>query len=145
MQKEVGNRVKEFTDGEVIFQECDIADKMYLIRSGKVRITKKFVREDQEIDTELAILKPNDFFGEMALFDCDTRSAAATAIGKVVVEEIGPDDLKDHVAKDPHFALLMLRKMSERIRYVDSKIEKLSLKATLSGQQIRENIPWTYF
>ena len=140
----VRNRMREFTDNEVIFQECDIADKMYLIRSGKVRISKRFVREDQEINTELAILGSNDFFGEMALFDSRTRSATATAIGAVVAEEIGIDGLRDYVTKDPDFALLMLRKMSERIRYIDGKLEKLSLKASLSGKQIRQSIPWTY-
>jgi len=40
---------------------------------------------------------------------------------------------------------MMLKKMSERIRYIDSRIEKLSLEAHLSGGQVRESIPWIYF
>ncbi len=141
----MSGRVIEFHDQEIIFQECDIAQKMYLIREGKVRITKRFVREDQEIETELAILKPQDFFGEMALFDSRSRSATARAIGEVSVEEIGEPDLKNRIIEKPEFALLMLKKMSERIRYVDSRIEKLSLEAHLSGGQVRESIPWIYF
>jgi len=141
----MSENIKQFKDEEIIFEECDIGNKMYVIKSGMVRINKKFVREDEEVDTELAILKQNDFFGEMALFDRHSRSATATAIGEVKVEEVGKEDLKERVHEDPDFALLMLKKMSERIRYVDDKIENLSLKAHLNGQQIREEIPWTYF
>lgn len=141
----MGEQLRTFKDQEIIFQECDIASKMYVIKQGKVRITKKFMREEEEVDTELAILKTNDFFGEMALFDSHSRSATATVIGDVAVEEVGKEDLKNRIKQDPSFALLMLKKMSERIRYVDDKIESLSLKAHLKGQQIRDEIPWTYF
>ena len=141
----MGGQVREFQDQEIIFQECDIAQKMYLIKTGRVRITKRFVREDKEIETDMAILKPQDFFGEMALFDSHSRSATATAIGKVSVEEIGKAELKNRIIENPDFVLLMLKKMSERIRYVDSRIEKLSLEAHLSGRQVRESIPWIYF
>jgi len=142
---DMSKNTKHFEDEEIIFEECDIGNKMYVIKSGKVRINKKFIREDEEVDTELAILKENDFFGEMALFDRHSRSATVTAIGKVEVEEVGKEDLKKRVHNDPDFALLMLKKMSERIRYIDDKIESLSLKAHLNGQQIREEIPWAYF
>jgi len=51
----------------VLFREGDRGQTMYVIRSGKVNISKRI--GDSEIT--LAVLGPGEFFGEMALLeDC---------------------------------------------------------------------------
>ena len=66
----------KFSAGQVIFQEDDPGDCLYLIASGSVKISKKGRGGQQET---LTILTEEDFFGEMALVDAGTRSAQATA------------------------------------------------------------------
>jgi CRP/FNR family cyclic AMP-dependent transcriptional regulator len=74
--------VKRFKDGKVIFRENRPGKFMYIIDSGKVKLTRTSMREGRNVETTLAVLKKGDFFGEMALFDYGPRSATATAVGK---------------------------------------------------------------
>ncbi|MDI6689896.1 MAG: cyclic nucleotide-binding domain-containing protein [Actinomycetota bacterium] len=133
---------REYQDGEVIFNECDPGKEMFIIQSGKVKVTKKIMRETEEIETTLAILKKGDFFGEMALFEDRPRSATVTAMSKTEVLVIDKERLKSLIREDPDFALKMLEKMSHRIREIDDQVERLSLQVTLSGRRLRESMPW---
>jgi CRP/FNR family transcriptional regulator, cyclic AMP receptor protein len=62
--------------GQIVFKEDDSEDTMYFIKEGKVEISKKMGDADQVI----ALLGPNDFFGEMALLSRAPRSATAKAL-----------------------------------------------------------------
>jgi len=134
--------VREYQDGEVIFNECDVGKEMFIIQSGKVKVTKKIMRETEEMETTLAILKKGDFFGEMALFEDRPRSATVMAMGKTRVLVIDKERLKSLIRENPDFALKMLKEMSHRIREIDDQVEKLSLQVTLSGRRLRESVPW---
>ena len=69
------SRIREYQDGEVIIQEGDHDPWMYILLSGKIRISK----ENQEIGT---IDKKGEIFGEMRIIDSKARSASVSAIGK---------------------------------------------------------------
>ncbi|MBN1847505.1 MAG: cyclic nucleotide-binding domain-containing protein [Deltaproteobacteria bacterium] len=60
----------------IIFEEKSVEDTMYFIREGKVEISKNMGDTKQVI----ALLGPNDFFGEMALVSKAPRFATATAL-----------------------------------------------------------------
>ena len=62
--------------GDVIFEEGDPGDAVFLIAKGSVTISKLGRGGRQEI---LAYLKEGDFFGEMALIDARRRSAQVSA------------------------------------------------------------------
>jgi hypothetical protein len=68
-----------FEAGEIIFHEGARGDKMFIILSGEVKLTKKV--EDLEIP--LHNLKRGSMFGEMALIDNQPRSATAQAVSDV--------------------------------------------------------------
>jgi len=68
--------VKRCDPGEIIFNEGDPGDCLYLIAQGSVKISKKGRGGRQET---LAYLPQGDFFGEMALVDSGRRSAQASA------------------------------------------------------------------
>lgn len=68
--------VKRCEEGEVIFNEGDAGDCLYLIAQGSVKISKKGRGGRQET---LTYLPSGDFFGEMALVDNARRSAQASA------------------------------------------------------------------
>jgi signal transduction histidine kinase len=78
-------RVIQCSPNEIIFEENDPGDSLYLIAEGSVKISKRGRAGQQET---LAYLMERDFFGEMALVDTGQRSAQAAAVDHVVVGRI---------------------------------------------------------
>ena len=74
---------RRFNGGEVIVREGDDGDEFYLIREGQVRVTKQS-QPNSAAFTELATLRPSDYFGEQALVNNSRRMATITAITPVV-------------------------------------------------------------
>src|ERR1700726_163738 len=70
---------------EIIFEENDPGDSLYLIAEGSVKISKRGRAGQQET---LAYLMECDFFAEMALVDTGKGSAQAAAVDHVVVGRI---------------------------------------------------------
>lgn len=67
----------ECTQGEVLFEEGDTGDYMYLILEGKIRV---FTRKNGEKVT-LKLLESGDAFGDIALFHHTPRLASVEATG----------------------------------------------------------------
>lgn len=124
---EEGGIPKTYRDLEVIFHEGDAGDEMYVIKKGKVKLTKKM----QGIMTKVAVLEDGDFFGEMALFEDAPRSATAIALGKVQVVSYNKDALTQHIKNDPTIALKMLKAMSQRVRKMGDEATALTVKGLL--------------
>ena len=99
--------------GEFIIREGTVADTFYIIRTGKVAITKKF--EDGK-EMVLAMQYDGDFFGEMALLDQGPRSASAVALESTVLLEISRRDFGILLKKAPLLAYSMMRELSTRLR-----------------------------
>lgn len=74
---------RRFNSGEPIVREGEEGDEFYLIREGQVRVTKQ-AQPPSTAPTELAILRPSDYFGEQALVNNSRRMATITAITPVV-------------------------------------------------------------
>ena len=105
--------------GQYFFHEADPADCMYLLKSGQLRIVKS--RDGR--DYILALLKPGDCFGEMALIDYHDRSASAVAATDCQALQINIDVLQElYDSNLEQFALLQMnlgREVSRRLREAD--------------------------
>jgi len=82
---------REYIQGVQIFKSGDEATESYLLYSGQVRIYNL----ENGIKKEIAILKENDIFGEMALIKNKTHTYSAEAIEKSVVVVITKDILQE--------------------------------------------------
>lgn len=120
---EVQRTIQRLSDGEMVFKQGTLADCMYVIRSGRVRI----FRDQDGAETTLATLKPGDSFGEIALFDRQARSASAQAVGDTEVDVV-PRAAFEALQCDPIIRQVMV-KMGQRIREIDEAFEKLSVEA----------------
>ena len=87
-QLERATEIVQYSPREVIFEEEEPGNYLYLIAQGSVRISKRGRAGNQET---LTTLTERDFFGELALVDHGNRSAQATAIGHTVVGRVGRD------------------------------------------------------
>ena len=73
----VGDLGKEYKDGDFIIKQGEAGNCMFVIQSGEVEV----LRENNGDQVQLAIRKTGDFFGEMALFSKEVRSATIRALG----------------------------------------------------------------
>src|SRR5881394_131767 len=69
---------EKFVSGEYIFHEGEAGNRLYLIVSGEVRISRDVPGSGEEA---LAVLKPGALFGEMSVFDRSERSTHAISNG----------------------------------------------------------------
>lgn len=131
---------RTYRDLEVIFREGEPGSEMYLIKSGKVKITKKM----QGIIAKIAVLEPGEFFAEMALFENQPRSATATALGKVELVAYDKATLTESIKEDPALALTMLEAMSRRVRSIDEEVTRLIAKGLLPKEEAEKIRRYTF-
>ncbi len=67
---------KNFAEGEVVFEQGDVGDSLYMLIEGSVDVIQKDNDGKEHI---LAILQAPTFFGEMSLIDKEYRSATIRA------------------------------------------------------------------
>ncbi len=107
---ELARVVREVTvrDGEAIVTEGEYDDSMYFIVDGNVRIDKEGRR--------VADLGPRDFFGEMAVFDGERRSATARAVGPVALLRLARNDLFEVMEDQPAIGIGICQTLVRRVR-----------------------------
>jgi putative methionine-R-sulfoxide reductase with GAF domain len=115
---------KIYPDGTVIFQEGEEGDRMYVVQSGSVRITKK----SSAGEIPIAVIEKGEIFGEMALFDRLPRSATATAMGDTRILGIDKNKLFQTIDRDPTLLFRLIESMSARIRKLDEEFTMLKRK-----------------
>ena len=118
-----------YEPGDVIFREGDTSTEMFIVREGKVVITKDVGGRE----VFLAMLERGDFFGEMALLDSQPRHATCSALVRTRVVAIKSGELLIKLRRDPTLALEMLQTMSRRIRYLDDQLVEL-MKNDMASQ-----------
>jgi len=94
--------------GGIIFREGEVADELFVIKSGYVRI--------QVGNRIMAELSADSIFGEMALIDNEPRSATAVAITDVELVPISEKQFLFLVSQTPYFALKVMRILAQRLR-----------------------------
>lgn len=112
---------KVYGDGEVIIRQGESGDSMYEIQDGQVEV----IQEKDGREVPLAVLGRGDFFGEMAIFEREVRSATVRAKGEVRVLTIDKRTFLRRITEDPSIAFRIVERMSHRIRKLDAEIVRL--------------------
>lgn len=116
-------RPQAFTKDAVIFKEGDPGDRCYVIAKGEVRISKFIQNIGEEA---LAVLKPGEYFGEMALIDNYPRSAHAIAHTDVELLAINKPDLDKILIMDHEmgykFMWAFTKTLSKRLRDMNERL-----------------------
>jgi CRP-like cAMP-binding protein len=117
---------EKYNKDDMIFQEEAPGDRMYIIKSGSVKIIKKV--KDKE--NTLAVLNPGEFFGEMALLDGLPRSAGAKAGDATVVISVSRANYGALREKSATAALrlmdILVNVLSNRLRQANKNLEVIS-------------------
>jgi uncharacterized membrane protein len=99
-----------------LFRQGEKGDAMYLIESGRVRIS---IRDEAEEEVTLAELAQGDFFGEMSIIDGRQRSADAKVIEDAQLAILSRDAFLSFVRSNSDVALEMLSALTDRLRRTD--------------------------
>ena len=113
--------IREVRGGTPLFRLGDSGDSMYLIESGRVRIS---VKDADGSNVTLAELAGGDFFGEMALLDGKPRSADATVVEDACFAILSRENFLTFVRSNPDVALKMLSAITHRLRRTDELLRQ---------------------
>ncbi len=108
-----------FEVGDTIFEEGSPDDRLFIITDGEVEI-RKVINRKKGKHKLIAVLLKGEFFGEMAVFLGQSRSADAVAKSDVKAFSISRADLNDLFRENPESAVKVLESLSavlmERLR-----------------------------
>ncbi len=114
-------RTRDVAAGAALFRTGDNGDAMYLIESGRVRIT---ITDDDKKTIILAELAQGDFFGEMAIIDGKQRSADAIVSEAARLAILSRDNFLRFIRNNPLVALEMLSATFGRLRSTDKLLQQ---------------------
>jgi len=75
------------------------------------------------------VLGKGDFFGEMAIFEHEVRSATIRARGEVRALTVDKRTFLRRITEDPSIAFRIVGRMSRRIRELDAEIVRLKTES----------------
>jgi flavin-dependent dehydrogenase len=119
-----------YQDGEIIVRQGETGDCMYVVLDGIVEVVVD--SGDQEV--VLNLLGKDHFFGEMAIFEHEVRTATVRALGPARVITIDHKNFKQRIHEDPSLAYRIMDVMSNRINKLSEEVAHLN--QTLSERKV---------
>jgi CRP/FNR family transcriptional regulator, cyclic AMP receptor protein len=102
--------------GERLFSEGDTGDKLYIILSGKIKLTKAAPDGRENL---LSVHGPGEMFGELSLFDPIPRTSSATAVTNAELAGVAHEDLRSWLTTRPEVAMHLLQALARRLRRIN--------------------------
>jgi CRP/FNR family transcriptional regulator, cyclic AMP receptor protein len=113
--------LREVASAKPLFRSGDKGDALFLIESGRIRIS---IRDADGSEVTLAELARGDFFGEMAIIDGNPRSADATVTESARLAILSRENFLAFVHRKPDVALRMLSAVTHRLRRTDELLRQ---------------------
>lgn len=112
-----GKQILEFRKNQHVFEQGDVADTVFYIQRGKVKLT---VMSDQGKEAVVAILEPEQFFGEGCMNGHKLRISTTTAMEDCVITSITKAAMIAAIHDEPRFSELFMAYLLTR----NSRIEE---------------------
>jgi CRP-like cAMP-binding protein len=114
--------IVEIRKGEVLFNEGEPGDSLYIVLSGKLKIGRKAGDGRQNL---IAVMGPSDMLGELSLFDPGPRTATATAVVDSRLARLRKQALRPWLTDRPEIAEQLLRVLARRLRRTNDALADL--------------------
>jgi CRP/FNR family transcriptional regulator len=114
---------KEYIKGDVIFTEGNIANTLYFINEGKIKLYKYTKDGKEQI---LHVLSEGDFFGELELIKPSKYGFNAKSIVDSKICTLTKDEMKDIMMGNPEIGIKVLETVGERLAKVESLAQNLA-------------------
>jgi len=116
---------RRYPKNSIIVEEGLTGDYMYIIRSGRVKVTKA---SDDGREKIMDFLESGAFFGEMALLDHAPRSASVRTLAPSVLAAISRRDFLDLLRGSPDLGLSLIQELTRRLRDTDDQATSVSFQ-----------------
>jgi len=118
-----GKTISEYRKGEVVFSQGAVADAVFYIQKGEIKLT---VISEQGKEAVVGILGSDHFFGEGCLNGHPLRTATATAIDECLITRISKAAMIAIMRDEPKFSeLFMAHLLSRNSRIEEDLIDQL--------------------
>jgi len=112
-----GKTILKFEKGQHVFKQGDVADTVFYIQNGRVKLT---VVSEQGKEAVVGILEPGQFFGEGCLNGHPLRIATTTAMEECVITLITKEAMIATLHTEPKFSELFIAYLLTR----NSRVEE---------------------
>ncbi len=118
-KEDIHNIAQRFTEvelkpGEILFQEGDTGDDMFILLKGSLKIIKN--------GRIITVTQPVDYVGEMALIEEKPRSATVAAVDGCLLLQINHNDFRKFFSCQPDSLVSLMKSLSRKIRMDTDRI-----------------------
>ncbi len=119
----LGRTVERYAKNQKIFSQGDVADSVFFIQKGKVKVT---VLSEQGKEAVVGIFAEGQFFGEACLMGAELRIASSQAMEECLITSITKTEMLAALAREPKFsAFFIAYLLSRNSRIEDDLIDQL--------------------
>lgn len=114
-------------DSYIIVEGKQNADRFFILRQGKVRVSKEVEVVEEEGGN---ILAPGDFFGVVATMSSHSHIETAQALTDVTLISVQKEQYGQLIQNNAPVAMKIIFQFSKRMRFLDEALTRLTLKST---------------
>lgn len=115
---------RTYEKGELIYRSGDLGERLYVIHTGKVKITRLSSSGKEQV---IRVLGPGEFMGELSLFSSLPLTDNGEALEETTVCLIASEKLKGLMRKYPEIGFKVMEELSSRLEKAENLIENISL------------------
>jgi CRP-like cAMP-binding protein len=112
-----------FKEGEIVFRKGEMAQQMYVILAGKIRLYAGSEPQGDWVEE----LNKGDFFGEGSLLEALPRANTAVALEDSELIAITRGTFLKMIRQNPEVSVKMMQRLACRNRELGTKMESLEL------------------
>ena len=124
--------VRSFPKGTILINEGDIADSLYIVLSGRVKV---YASNAAGREIVLSFFGPGEYIGEMSL-DGSPRSASVITMEPTTCAVVARASFQEFLLAHPEFAMHLIGKLIQRVRVTTENVKSLAL-SDVYGRLVR--------
>jgi CRP/FNR family cyclic AMP-dependent transcriptional regulator len=117
-------QIRSYSRNTPVLRAGEETDALYVILSGRVKV---LIPDKHGREVILAVMGPNEFFGEMGLLDQQARSASVETLETSKMVRLSKAGFFGCLENNFGLAMLIIRNLVKRLRDADRQIESLAL------------------